>query len=145
MKKICLLSVIFILIDRVIKILVQSFLTSKGIYLIDHFFYVTYVKNDGAAFSILEGKQVLLIILGILASILIVYYVKKSNSKNIGYSLLLGGIIGNVIDRMVFGFVIDYLGFIIFNKVMPIFNFADMLIVFGAILILFDNKTNKKE
>ena len=135
MKKFYILSSVLILIDRVVKILVQNFLTSNELFIIKNFFYITYVKNIGAAFSIFEGMQLIFILLGIIVSSYILYYVKKYSINNIGYAMLLSGVIGNIIDRIVFGYVIDYLGFIIFNRYMPIFNLADSLIVVGAILI----------
>ena len=145
MKKFLSVSFLLIVIDRIIKILVQVFLTGKKVFLIDNFLYLVNIENDGAAFSILEGKQWLLIIIGIIASAFIVYYVKKNNIKNIGFSLLLGGVIGNLIDRLVYRYVIDYIGFIIFNRYMPIFNFADMAIVVGAfIIILWGDKDEVK-
>ena len=62
------------------------------------------------------------------------------DGNRIGYSFLLGGIIGNLIDRLFFGYVIDFIGVIIFNYHFPIFNFADIFIVIGAFLILFEKE-----
>ena len=143
MKKFLGVSFIIVVIDRIIKILVQSFLTTKKIYLIKNFFYLIYVKNIGAAFSIMEGMQFLLVLIGILAVAFIYYYVKKHNCNNIGYSMLCGGIIGNLIDRVVFRYVIDYIGLEFFNYSFPIFNFADMCIVIGAILVVLGSDKNE--
>ena len=143
MKKFLSTTFLFVLIDRIIKILVQVFLTGKKIFIIDNFFYLVNVENDGAAFSMLEGKQWLLIMIGVIASIVIIYYVKKNDIKGIGFSLLLGGVIGNLIDRVVYRYVIDYIGFILFNRYMPIFNFADMAIVIGAFIIIFWGDKNE--
>lgn len=143
MKKFLSTTFLFVLIDRIIKIIVQVFLTGKKIFIIDNFFYLVNVENDGAAFSMLEGKQWLLIMIGVIASIVIIYYVKKNDIKGIGFSLLLGGVIGNLIDRVVYRYVIDYIGFILFNRYMPIFNFADMAIVIGAFIIIFWGDKNE--
>ena len=143
MKKFLSTTFLFVLIDRIIKILVQVFLKKKKIFIIDNFFYLVNVENDGAAFSMLEGKQWLLIMIGVIASIVIIYYVKKNDIKGIGFSLLLGGVIGNLIDRVVYRYVIDYIGFILFNRYMPIFNFADMAIVIGAFIIIFWGDKNE--
>lgn len=145
MKKFLSTTFLFVLIDRIIKIIVQVFLTGKKIFIIDNFFYLVNVENDGAAFSMLEGKQWLLIMIGVIASIVIIYYVKKNDIKGIGFSLLLGGVIGNLIDRVVYRYVIDYIGFILFNRYMPIFNFADMAIVIGAFIIIFWGDKNEVE
>ena len=136
MKKFLSISFVIVIVDRVLKMLVENFLTSKKVYVIKNFFYLVFTKNDGAAFSMMEGMKILLIFVGIAASVFIYYYVKKNNIKNIGYSLLLGGIIGNLIDRIVYGYVIDYIGFKIFSYNAPIFNLADMAIVIGAFIIL---------
>lgn len=136
MKKFLSISFLIVIIDRIIKILVQSFLTTKKIYIIKKFFYIVYTQNIGAAFSMLEGKQFLLILVGISAVIFLYYYVKKNNYNNIGYSLLCGGIVGNLIDRLVYRYVIDYIGFEVFNYSFPIFNFADACIVIGAAFLL---------
>jgi len=78
-----------------------------------------------------------------LAVFLIYLCNKKSNSNNIGYPLLLGGIIGNLIDRLAYNHVIDFIGFKLFGKMMPVFNFADILIVVGAFLVLIGSDKNE--
>lgn len=145
MKRFSFISVIVVIFDRLIKILVQLLLTSKKAYVIKNFFYLTYVKNYGAALSMFQQQFFFLILIGIVASSIIVYYVLKSNTKNFGYALLFGGIIGNLIDRVLYHYVIDYMGFELFGYQMPIFNLADMAIVFGAIIIVLGkDETNKK-
>ena len=140
MKKIIGLSSIFLIIDIVVKVLVKSKLVlNESIKIIDNFFYITYVKNTGAAWSILSGKQVFLILFSIIVivSLFIYLYKKKIYTKLelIGYSLLLSGAIGNLIDRILYGYVIDYLNFYIFNYNFPIFNIADCCIVVGIMLL----------
>ena len=61
----------------------------------------------------------------------------------IGYSLLTGGIIGNLIDRIIYGYVIDYLDFYIFNYNYPVFNFADISIVIGVIIVIIFRREDK--
>ena len=143
MKKFYLISFIFILVDRVLKILVQNFLTSNALVIIKNFFYLVYAKNEGAAFSILEGGKFFFIIFATMALIYIYYYVRKNNVNNIGYAMLFSGIIGNLIDRILYGFVIDYVGIYIFNYAFPIFNFADAIIIIGAIFILLGSDKNE--
>lgn len=142
MKRFYLIVILGIIIDRVLKILVSSFL-SEPIHIIKDFFYITYVKNDGAAFSILEGQKILFILIALVALVLIYLYVKKNNIKNIGYALVFSGIIGNLIDRIVYGYVIDFIGFTLFGKSMPIFNFADILIVIGAGIAILGSDKNE--
>ncbi len=111
------------------------------------FFRITYTCNDGAAFSILKGKRVFFIIMTIIVIFLIVYYLLKNKVYWVEkYSLLLiiSGAVGNLIDRIMYGYVIDFLDFIIFGYDFPVFNIADSFITIGAIgliiSILFLNK-----
>lgn len=139
MKQIIKYSFILILIDQIIKISISNI---SNITIIKNFFNLTYVENTGAAFSILQSKRILLIIVAFVAIFLLYHYlIKNKDLKKIEiliYSLLIGGIIGNLIDRIVYGYVIDYLEFIILNHYMPIFNFADICIVIGTILFLYE-------
>ena len=143
MKKFLSISFIVVLIDRIVKILVQNFLTTSPIYIIKNFFYLVFAKNIGAAFSILEGAQFVFVLIGFAALGLIYYYVKKHNINNIGYSLLVGGILGNLIDRIIYGYVIDYIGFNIFSYSFPIFNIADACIVIGAAFVILGSDKNE--
>ena len=141
MKKICLFSLIFIIVDVVIKIIVSRYITLyDSIVLIPNFFAITYVRNTGAAFSVLENNRILFIVIGLVAIYLVYRFLIKDKSLNklsiISYSMLLGGIIGNMIDRIVYGYVIDYLSFNIFGYNFPVFNLADTFIVVSVILII---------
>ena len=111
------------------------------------FFRITYTCNDGAAFSILKGKRVFFIIMTIIVVCFIVYYLLKNKVYWVEkYSLLviISGAVGNLIDRIMYGYVIDFLDFIIFGYDFPVFNIADSFITIGAIgliiSILFLNK-----
>ena len=135
MKKMYIISFLVILVDRITKMLVENFL-DKELSIIKNIFYFTYVKNDGAAFSILGSQRLLLVILSILALFFIIYYITKKDKNGIGYFFLIGGIIGTLIDRIFLGYVLDFIGIYTF----PIFNIADIFIVLGAILILFEKE-----
>ena len=145
MKKFLSISFLVVIIDRIIKILVQSFFTSKKIYIIKNFLYFVFVKNIGAAFSIMEGSRILLILIGFVALAILYFYIKKHNYYNIGYSLLFGGIIGNLIDRIIYGYVIDYIGLEFSSYSFPIFNIADTCIVIGAIMIILGSDKNENK
>lgn len=147
MKRIISYSFILVLIDQIIKVVVSNM--KNNIVIIKNFFSLTYVENTGAAFSILESKRIFLIIIAIGALYLIYKFLikdkKLTTPETLIYSLLIGGIVGNLIDRIIYGYVIDYLEFILFNHYMPIFNFADICIVIGTILFLFETiKEDKK-
>lgn len=140
MKKILPISLLFVVIDQVVKILViNKMALQQSITIINNFFNITYVRNTGAAWSILSGNVLLLIMISVLALVTIYYYLIKDKDLNkidiVSYSMLIGGIIGNLIDRIVHGYVIDYLDFTIFNYNFPIFNIADTLIVISIIII----------
>ena len=139
-NKIIKLSSFFLILDIVVKLIVKNNMyLNESIKIIDNFFYITYVKNTGAAWSILSGKQLLLILFTVIVIVWLVIYLYKKKTytriEKIGYSLLLGGAVGNLIDRVVYGYVIDYLNFYIFNYNYPIFNIADSCIVIGIMLL----------
>ena len=135
------ISIILLCIDQISKLLVVNLLTkTDSIAIIKNFFYLTYINNDGAAFSILVGKRIFLILVAIIVIIMLIHYIKKNNIQNklelVSISLIIGGSLGNLMDRVVRGYVIDFLDFKIFNYNFPIFNLADTFIVIGVILLL---------
>ncbi len=142
-KKVYILSIIFLLIDIFTKQLVKNTLNLyDSIPIIPNFFSITYVINDGAAFSILKGELWLFIILGFVLLFFIFYYLQKEKLniyKTIYYSLLIAGVLGNLLDRMLYKGVIDFLDFTIFSYNAPIFNLADTFIVISVILIVFES------
>lgn len=140
-KKLFVLTFIFIFIDQITKGLINIYMNlNQSISVIPSFFNFTYVRNIGAAFSILPGSRWLFIILSIIAlNVIFIFFIRDkelSCKDNIIYSLLLGGIIGNLIDRILFGYVIDFLDFNIFGYDFAIFNIADTFIVISIILII---------
>ena len=140
MKKVLGFSLIFLIIDQLLKLIISINLKfTESINIINNFFRITYLKNNGAAFSILSGNVIFLVIITLLALLLIYFiFLKKKNIskfETICYGMLLGGIIGNLIDRIRLGYVIDYLDFNFGSYNYPVFNFADICIVVSAILI----------
>lgn len=135
------ISMILLCIDQISKLLVVNLLTkTDSITIIKNFFYLTYINNDGAAFSILVGKRIFLILIAVLVIVMLIRYIKKNNIQNklelVSISLIIGGSLGNLMDRVVRGYVIDFLDFKIFNYNFPIFNLADTFIVIGVFLLL---------
>jgi signal peptidase II len=139
-KKISILIIIsflVILVDRITKVLVTRYIPlNKIVTLIKKVFYLTNVHNVGAAFSILENKTFLLIFFSILFLLLIVFFMYKYKKYNFEFAFIIGGLLGNLIDRIIYGYVIDFIGINIFKYSFPIFNIADSLIVIGAIIFL---------
>ena len=139
-KRIIIIGSVFILIDQLIKLLLRNTIMGVEKVIIPNFFYLSGVKNTGGAFSILSDNSIFLAFFSIIVIILLGMYIYKkkitSNIEMISYSILIGGIIGNLIDRIIFGGVYDYLGFIFGSYYYPIFNLADMGIVIGIILFI---------
>lgn len=143
MRKIILISFIGIVLDRIIKsLLLLNMDMGDSITIINNFWNITLISNTGAAFSILSSNTPFLIIVSLFTIILIYFlFIKEQELKNyqkILYGILLGGIIGNLIDRIIYGAVVDYLDFNIFGYNFPVFNLADIFIVVGVILIIID-------
>ncbi len=143
MNKLFNITVLIVLVDRLFKMLVTAFLPNADVYVIKNVFYLTYATNKGAAFSMFEGKTFLFILFAVFILASIYYYIKKYNINNIGYSFLCGGIIGNLIDRIIYGYVIDFIGINIFNYRFPIFNIADIFIVLGALFVVIGRDKNE--
>lgn len=148
-KKYIFVTFLIIIIDQLTKFLInQNINYLKSIQIIKNFFYFTNAHNNGAAFSILSGYNLLFISVTLIAICLIDKYIEK----NISFYILLGGIIGNLIDRLIVGYVRDFLDFRIFNYNFPIFNISDICICLGIFLIIIktikedknDNKWRKR-
>ncbi len=131
------LVIVLLGIDLLLKYLVSTYLTTVNI--INNFFSLTYVLNDGAAFSLFASRTYLLILIALICLFFIIYELKNNLDDrvlSIGYSLVLAGLLGNFLDRLMDGYIIDYLSFKIFTYNFPIFNFADILIVVGIIIVI---------
>ncbi|WP_129596369.1 signal peptidase II [Anaerophilus nitritogenes] len=128
------LIILLIFLDQCSKWIIQSrFLLHESIPIVKNIFHITYVQNAGAAFGILKNQKIFFIIatVFIMASIFIYIYKQTKLHKilSVSLSLVIAGAIGNLIDRIRFGYVIDFFDF----RIWPVFNIADMCIVFGAI------------
>ena len=140
-KEVCTLGVIFLVIDQVIKLVLNNMMSlNQSIVVVKNFFSITLVHNTGAAFSILTGNRFLLIFIGIIVLVGLVLYLKNIEyivgASVFIYALLTGGILGNLVDRIIYGYVVDFLSFNFGNYFFPIFNFADIFIIVSIILML---------
>ena len=141
MKKVLIYSFGLVWIDQILKMIVNTTIKlNSTIILIKDFLNLTNVKNTGASFSILTNHTYLIIVFSIIALIFIYKYLLKGKKldkfETLSYSLLVGGILGNLIDRIVRLYVIDYIDIRIFDYDFPIFNFADICIVISVITLL---------
>lgn len=128
---------ILIGLDQIIKYWALNYLQDiESIPVINNIFNLTYVENRGAAFGMLQNNQTIFIVVAAIASCYGLYYLhtkKVNNIGKIGILLVISGAMGNLIDRIRLGFVVDYLDFhIIWSYV---FNLADCFVVVGTILL----------
>lgn len=143
MKKKYLYIILFIvglvLIDQVSKLLVVNYLSDK-IVLINNFFSLDYVKNTGAAFGFFSGNIFFLVLITLALVIYLIYELKQNIDKKFNLVfiiLIISGAIGNLIDRVFRGFVVDFISFILFNNQMPVFNIADIFVTCGVAGLIF--------
>lgn len=146
-----------LLLDYITKYLIRTNLDLyQSISIIDGLFNIVYVLNPGAAFSFMADmnesyRQLFFVSISTFASILlmIVYAFEKTKIGQIGFALVLSGAIGNLIDRLFLGKVVDFLDFYIGTHHWPAFNVADSRITVGVVLIsielLFLRKKHKEE
>lgn len=120
------------------KLVLYFFKEYNTISVISNFFGITLSKNKGVAFSMLYGHVYLIIVLTLLFIVFMVRNVlkeKRTIYEVICYGMIVGGAIGNLFDRVIYGYVVDFLDFNIFGWDYPVFNFADSFIVIGVILL----------
>jgi len=139
------LSIFIILIDQFTKYLMfynYKIFINKDFLL----FRLDFVKNYGAAFNIFSGSRIFLSLISILFSIILIYLIFRKNTLNsidlYSYSFILGGTIGNGIDRIYRGFVVDFINLNIIN--FPVFNIADISINIGFIILLYNIFKNNR-
>lgn len=140
-----------VLLDQLTKYLViKGIEFGESIKVIDKFFYLVHWRNKGAAWGIMQNGTIFFIIVTIIVSVFLVFYMYKNDNKILRFvlSMILGGAIGNLIDRVLRPEgVVDFLNFYIFSYSFPAFNVADSFITVGtfilAVYILFIYKENE--
>jgi len=140
-------ALIVFLIDQGTKLMVKNkMVLGESIPIITDLFYLTSHRNAGAAFGILQNQRWFFIIITIIAVTAIIYYLLKyrhtKKLQSYSLALILGGALGNFLDRLLYGEVVDFLDVKIklgsFHYDYPIFNIADSALVIGVILMLLD-------
>ncbi len=133
-----LLFLLFIISDRLSKYyIINNFELGESQILIDRFLHITYVRNTGIAFGLLAGRGWLLIVLQALVIILLLFlkisFFPSQLFINLCFVALLAGATGNLMDRILYGYVVDFIdvGF------WPVFNLADIFIVVGALGLVY--------
>ena len=136
------LIIVLIVADQVTKALIAASPEQFGnLEVIHDFFYITYVKNTGAAWSMLAGQLVFLSLLAAVAILVMIFYLNKMLKEDnklsaVALALMIAGAAGNLIDRLMFGYVRDFLNFYIFGYDFPVFNVADICLTVGVCLLI---------
>ncbi|MFC4557034.1 signal peptidase II [Virgibacillus kekensis] len=135
------LALVVTIIDQASKwIIIKTMDIGEQITLIEGFFYLTSHRNSGAAWGILQGQMMFFYIVTLIVIAGIIFYMQKYGKDSrllaVSLGLILGGAIGNFIDRLFRKEVVDFFDFIIFGYDFPIFNVADSALVVGVILVL---------
>lgn len=144
------IGIILFLVDFFVKRLVIHLMKEQSIIkIIPNFFQICFVRNKGAAFSILENNTLLLILISVGFLIFLNHMIKKEENFTklsiISLGMIMGGVIGNLFDRIIYRSVIDYLSFKIINYDFPIFNLADIFITVGTGLLLLSMLLEKRK
>lgn len=125
------------LLDQLTKLLIrQNFQPGQSAPIIKNALHLTYVTNTGSAFGLFGGFNAAFILFSIAVIIFVLHYLKKikENEKTLllAFGLLLGGTIGNLIDRLAYGHVIDFIDF----RIWPVFNIADSAVTISIALLI---------
>ena len=130
------IMILIVTFDYIIKLKVKNNMNvGDSIKVIGDFFKITYIQNRGAAFGMLQEKQTLFLVVGLITIVVLVNLFLKTKDKitKISISMVIGGAIGNILDRLLYGYVVDMFDF---NGVWSyIFNFADVCVVLGVGLL----------
>lgn len=144
MKRVFLIVTLVIILDQLTKQwITRTMEIGDSNPLINNFLYITYHRNSGAAFGILQGQMIFFYIVTAIAVIGVGIWLRKLNMKRekvltVALALILGGTLGNFIDRVIYQAVIDFIHTIWWGWQFPIFNVADMALTVGTVLLAFD-------
>ncbi len=138
------ISTIVVIIDQISKYIIQEVMSSgQSIYVIEDFFNLTYIRNKGGAFGIFYGMdEVFFLVVSFIAIVVVIVYIYKLHERErlliVALSFILGGAIGNLIDRILYGEVIDFIDLYIGEYHWPAFNVADLSITIGVLMVILD-------
>ncbi|MCH2036971.1 MAG: signal peptidase II [Rickettsiales bacterium] len=138
------IALIIIVLDQVTKIMIFDFLSTRGGYMkILPFFNLVMVENRGISFGLFSDKQyshLFFLVTSSLITVFLLVWLKKAENKVIcwGLALMIGGAVGNIIDRVRMGAVADFLDFHVAGFHWPAFNVADASICIGAFFLIID-------
>ncbi|WHY02311.1 signal peptidase II [Neobacillus sp. DY30] len=145
-----LIAIFIIILDQVTKwMIVTKMYLGESIPIIEDFLYITSHRNRGAAWGILQGQMWFFYVITAIVIIAIIYYMQKEAKGKwlLGVSLafMLGGAIGNFIDRLLRKEVVDFIHTYILNYNFPVFNIADSALVIGVVLLMIQMLRDERE
>jgi signal peptidase II len=145
-----LIALFVILLDQITKWLIVSKMNlGDSIPIIDNILYITSHRNRGAAWGILQGQMWLFYVITIIVIVAIMYYMQKAAKGKwllgVSLALMLGGAIGNFIDRVVRKEVVDFIHTYIFTYNFPVFNIADSALVIGVVVLMIQMLREERE
>ncbi len=139
-KKMFLISTFWLLIDFLSKTLIEIYFhVDSNFPILKNILYLNPTHNKGAAWGFLSEYPGIIIITTLLALIIIYRYMfafKKNKRNTLAFGLLFGGILGNLLDRVLYGYVRDFISIYIFKYSFPVFNLADIGICMGIFLLI---------
>lgn len=138
------IALIGALLDQLTKFVVKNDLgINDSVPIVKNALHITYTTNTGSAFGLFKDLNLLFILISTAIMIFMTHYLKNAKSKNnivyVFFGMLFGGIIGNLIDRLMLGYVIDFIDF----RIWPVFNLADSLITISVIGLVFYSRKKK--
>ncbi|MBS3105970.1 signal peptidase II [Candidatus Woesearchaeota archaeon] len=134
---ICSIASLIVFIDQLTKFLIkQNFQLNESIPIINNIFHLTYITNTGSAFGLFKRLNIVLMVFSIIVIVVVCFSLKKIKDDEellqLSVGLLLGGTIGNLIDRLDYGAVIDFIDF----RIWPVFNIADSAVTISVVLLI---------
>ncbi|MBQ9757460.1 MAG: signal peptidase II [Clostridia bacterium] len=139
--------------DLLTKILAKTHLSELGsVPLLEGVFHLTYVENRGAAFGMMQGRGLFFVVVALLFVAVAIWVSVKIKNKppllNLGISFMTAGALGNMVDRILSGYVVDFFDFALIN--FPVFNVADIFVCLGAgalavFFVFFEEKWRKEQ
>jgi len=133
--KVLSVSSLVVIVDRLTKYIFRNLSEGESVRVVPGLFHITLVLNSGAAFGLFKGRSVFFTVSTVIVIAFICFYIIRGGCKDLlmltALGLILGGAAGNLIDRVAFGYIIDFLDF----RIWPVFNIADASITIGAFIL----------
>jgi len=134
--KVLSVSSLVVIVDRLTKyLLFKNLSEGESVRVVPGLFHITLVLNSGAAFGLFKGRGIFFVVSAALVIVFVCFYITRGGCKDLliltALGLILGGAAANLIDRVLFGYVVDFLDF----RIWPVFNIADASITTGAFIL----------